>query len=568
MRWSKLFIPTLREVPAEAEAPSHKLLLRAGYVRQLASGIYAYLYLAQRSFLKIAQIIREEMDRIGAQEFYLPALNPAELWQASGRWDQVGQIMFRLKDRNQRDLCLGITHEEGMTDIARRELRSYRQLPQIWYQIQEKFRDEPRPKSGLLRMRQFIMKDSYSFDLDPAAMEVSYKKHYDAYCRIYDRCGLGYKIVEASSGTMGGKVSHEFVVLSDAGEDWVVLCSCGYAANREKATSRPSVIEDDATRHSPEPFPTPGHRTIEDMVEFTGEVGGRFIKSLLYVAEDKPVLVLVRGDHSLSESKLAEVLETELFRPATPDEAKRFLGGPLGYVGPVHQVEGVRIIADTGLESRRNMITGANRKDTHLRYVTPGRDFRAEYHDLHEAVDGDLCVRCGLPLKVAKSIEIGHVFQLGRRYSDTMGARVLGPAGKQVSLYMGSYGIGLERILTAAIEQNIDADGTALPVNVAPFEVILTVTNMEVGALREAGDKLYEEMCSRGIDVLYDDRDERPGVKFKDADLTGIPFRLTLGRKKFEKGLAEIVDRSTREMTDVKIERAAGELETRRLRPG
>ena len=567
MRWSKLFIPTLREVPAEAEAPSHKLLLRAGYVRQIASGIYVYLYLAQRSFLKITRIVREEMDAIGAQEFYMPALNPAELWQESGRWDQVGQIMFRLKDRNQRDLCLGITHEEGMTDIARRELRSYRQLPQIWYQIQEKFRDEPRPKSGLLRMRQFIMKDSYSFDLDPAAMEVSYKKHYDAYCRIFERCGLKYKIVEASSGAMGGKLSHEFVVLSDAGEDWVVLCSCGYAANREKATSRPSPVEDDSSQHSPEPFSTPGQRTIEDMVKFTGEVAARFIKSLLYVAEDKPVLLLLRGNRQLSESKLAEVLGTDVFRPATPEEAERYLGGPLGFVGPV-KLKGVRIIAEAGLEGRRNMISGANQKDTHLRYVTPGKDFKAEYHDLHEVVDGDLCILCGLRLKVSKSIEIGHVFQLGTRYSDTMGARVLDPAGKQVSLYMGSYGIGLERILTAAIEQNIDADGTALPASVAPFEVILTVTNMEIAALREAGDKLYEEMRSRGIDVLYDDRDERPGVKFKDADLTGVPYRLTLGRKKFEKGLTEILDRSTREMTDVRIEWAAGELETRRLRPG
>ncbi len=566
MRWSKLFIPTLREVPAEAEVRSHKLLLRAGYVRQIASGIYVYLYLAQRSFLKIARIIREEMDAIGAQEFYLPALNPAELWQESGRWDQVGSIMFRLKDRNQRDLCLGITHEEGMTDIARRELHSHRQLPQIWYQIQEKFRDEPRPKSGLLRMRQFIMKDSYSFDIDPMAMEASYKKHYDAYCRIYERCGLKYKIVEASSGTMGGKISHEFVALSDAGEDWIVMCSCGYAANQEKATSCLPSIKDDPSELSPEPFSTPGQRTIGDMVKFTGETAAQFIKTLLYISENKPVLVLLPGDHKLSESKLEEALEAKEFRPATSEEVTHYLGVPLGFMGPV-KVNGVRIIADTSLQGRRNMIAGANREDTHLRCVTPGKDFKAEYHDLHEVADGDLCVLCGLPLTVAKSIEIGHVFQLGRRYSETMGAQVLNPAGEQVSLCMGSYGIGLERILTAAIEQGMDADGTALSASVAPFEVVLTVTNMEVAALREAGEKLYMEMRQRGIDVLYDDRNERPGVKFKDADLTGIPYRLTLGRKKFEKGLAEIMDRSTREMTDVRIGRVVDELEMRRLPP-
>ena len=453
-----------------------------------------------------------------------------------------------------------------MTDIARRELHSHRQLPQIWYQIQEKFRDEPRPKSGLLRMRQFIMKDSYSFDIDPMAMEASYKKHYDAYCRIYERCGLKYKIVEASSGTMGGKISHEFVALSDAGEDWIVTCSCGYAANQEKATSRPPSIKDEPSELSPESFSTPGQRTIEDMVKFTGETAAQFIKTLLYISENKPVLVLLPGDHKLSESKLEEVLEAKAFRPATSEEVKHHLGVPLGFVGPV-KVNGVRIIADMSLQGRRNMIAGANREDTHLRCVTPGKDFKAEYHDLHEVADGDLCVLCGLPLTFAKSIEIGHVFQLGRRYSEKMGAQVLNPAGEQVSLYMGSYGIGLERILTAAIEQGIDADGTTLSANVAPFEVVLTVTNMKVAALREAGEKLYMEMRQRGIDVLYDDRDERPGVKFKDADLTGIPYRLTLGRKKFEKGLAEIMDRSTREMADVRIGRVVDEFEARRLPP-
>ena len=561
MRWSKIFIPTLREEPADAEAPSHRLLLRAGYVRQLAAGVYAYLYLAQRSLLKIARIIREEMDAIGAQEFYLPALNPAELWQESGRWDVMGDTMFRLNDRNQRSLCLALTHEEGMTDIARREIRSYRQLPQLWYQIQEKFRDEPRPKSGLLRMRQFTMKDSYSFDLDQAGMEVSYRKHYDAYCRIFERCGLKYHAVEAASGPMGGTVSHEFVVFSDAGEDVVVQCPCGYAANREMATSRPSPIEDDSAERVPEPFSTPEKRTIEDLVAFTRQPAARLMKSLIYNVESRPVLVLLRGDHQLSESKLCSALGTDVFRPASPQESETWLSAPLGYLGPVG-VEGVRILADEALQGRRNMITGANRKDAHLRYVTPGQDFQAEYVDLKEVGEGDLCVRCGRPVSLAKAIEVGHVFQLGRRYSEPMGATVLDPSGKQVHLLMGSYGIGLERILTAAVEQNMDADGTALPQPIAPFEVVLTVANMDQEGLRQAGEELYRQMQAGGVEVLFDDRAERPGVKFKDADLTGIPRRVTLGRKKFGQGLAEILDRSTGKTADVRIEEVVKALES------
>ena len=561
MRWRKIFIPTLREEPADAEAPSHRWLLRAGYVRQVAAGIYAYLYLAQRSLLKITRIIREEMDAIGAQEFYMPALNPAELWQESGRWDVMGDTMFRLNDRNQRQLCLALTHEEGMTDIARRELHSYRQLPQLWYQIQEKFRDELRPKSGLLRMRQFTMKDSYSFDLDEAGMEVSYRKHYDAYCRIFERCGLKYYPVEAASGPMGGTVSHEFVVLSDAGEDVVVQCACGYAANREGATSQPSSVEDDAAERKPEPFSTPEQRTIEDLVAFTQGPATRLIKSLIFNVEGRPVLALLRGDHQLSESKLFTALGTDVFRPASPEESVKWLSAPLGYLGPVG-VKGVRILADDALRGRQNMITGANHKDTHLRYVTPGQDFQAEYVDLREVGEGDLCARCSRPVSLSKAIEVGHVFQLGRRYSEPMGATVLGPSGKQVHLCMGSYGIGLERILTAAIEQNMGADGTALPKPIAPFEVILTVANMDQERLRQAGEELYRQMQAGGVDVLFDDRDERPGVKFKDADLTGIPRRVTLGRKKFGQGLAEILDRSTRKSTDVRIHEVVEALES------
>jgi len=555
MRWSKAFIPTLREVPTEAEVPSHQFLLRAGYVRQVAAGLYAHLFLARRSLLKIAQIIREEMDRIGGQEFYLPGLNPAELWKQTGRWDVA--VMFKVKDRNQHDLCLGITHEEEMTNIARGELRSYKQLPQIWYQIQDKFRDDPRPKSGLLRLRQFLMKDSYSFDLDEAGLDASYQKHYDAYCRIFDRCGLNYKVVEAYSGMMGGSYSHEFVVPTNAGEDSIAWSECGYAANLEKAESRPTAVDDLPGEAAPEAFDTPGQKTIEQLVRFTGESPGRMIKTLDYVVESKPVVILLRGDHTLSETKLASALGTATFRAATPEEALALHGAHLGSLGPVGLVarsKGVRIIIDRALEGRKNLITGANRDDQHLRNVTPGRDFTGEFRDLRVAGPGDPCIRCGKPLQVTVVVELGHVFKLGRRYSQTMRATVLDADGKEVTLVMGSYGIGIERILSAAAEQNHDKDGMFLPRSIAPFEVILTAANMDDPRLRAAAEKLYQEMQAQSIDVLFDDRDERPGVKFKDADLIGVPYRVTLGKRKFEQGLVEIFERSTKQIHDVKLE--------------
>ncbi len=551
MRWSRAFIPTLREVPAEAEAPSHRLLLRAGYVRQVAAGVYAYLYLAQRSLHKIARIIREEMDRIGGQEFYLPALNPAELWQESGRWDSV-DVMFKFKDRGQHDMCLGITHEEEMTNIARGELRSYKQLPQIWYQIQEKFRDEPRPKAGLLRLRQFWMKDSYSFDLDEAGLDVSYDKHVDAYRRIFERCGLRFLHVEAYSGMMGGKVSSEFTAPAESGEDWVAHCACGYSANLEKAEARPKPFTDPAGDAPPEPLATPGQKTIDDLVKFTGESPARMIKTLAYIAESRPVVLLLRGDHSLSETKLAAALGTGVFRPATPEEAHALHGARLGSLGPVG-LKNARVIADKALEGRRAMITGANRDDFHLKNVTPGRDFQAQFADLRVVEAGDPCIRCGRPLELTRSIELGHVFKLGTRYSQTMHATVLDASGREVPLVMGSYGIGLERILASAAEQNHDEQGFFLPRAIAPFDVILTAANMDDEAVRSAAEELYAEMGRREIDVLFDDRDERPGVKFKDADLIGVPFRVTVGRKKLEQGLAEIFVRSTKQVRDVKL---------------
>jgi len=561
MRWSTLFTPTLREAPAEAEVVSHKLLLRAGYIRQLAAGIYSYLTLAQRSLLKIQSIVRDEMNAIGGQEMLLPALNPAEIWKESGRWDIMGDNLFRLKDRFGRDLCLGMTHEEVMTSIARGELRSYKQLPQIWYQIQTKFRDEPRPKSGLLRVRQFIMKDSYTFDINAAALDVAYQKHYQAYCRIFDRCGLEYSVVEADSGAMGGSQSHEFMVASDAGEDFVVKCkSCGYAANLEKAVSHPSapVAPDPEGDLTPEEFHTPGSRTIAELTALTHLPATSQMKSFVVMGDEKPVLVMIRGDHQVSETKLASVLQAREVRVASPAEIVDLFGASPGSLGPVG-VKNLRILTDKALEGRRNLITGANKDDYHLRHVTPGEDFPSDYFDLRQTAAADTCLTCGAPLSIAKSIEIGHIFKLGYKYSESMGLRVLGEDGKEFTPIMGSYGIGIERILTCAIELFNDKDGISLPHAIAPFTVVITPVNYADAAQREAADRLYAEAKKAGIDVLLDDRDERPGVKFKDADLIGIPYRITLG-KKLSSGQVEFVERRTRTSADVALEEAVSHL--------
>ncbi len=562
--WSKLFIPTLRENPAEAEVVSHQLLLRGGYIRQLSAGIYNYLFLAQRSILKIIGIVRHEMDAIGAQEMYLPGLNPAEVWQESGRWSVMGDNMFRLKDRFGRDLCLGMTHEEVMTVIARGELRSYKQLPQIWYQIQTKFRDEPRPKSGLLRVRQFIMKDSYTFDIDPAGLDVAYEKHREAYCRIFDRCGLKYMAVEAHSGAMGGSQSHEFMVRSEAGEDFVVHCpACGYAANMEKATGRataPAAADPDGDL-KPEKFHTPGQKTIAEIAAFTGLPETSQMKSLVLAADGKPVLALVRGDHQLSETKFADATGAAEARPAHPAEIREWFGADAGSLGPVG-VKNMRILADLELKGRRNMIAGANEDDYHLRHVTPGEDFEAEYFDLRQVKAGDSCPNCSAVLQCDKTVEIGHIFKLGYKYSSSMGLRVLNEAGEEVTPIMGSYGIGIERILSSAVELYADKDGMSLPPSIAPFTVVVTPVNFSDAAQRKAAEELYAAAKAQGIDALLDDRDERPGVKFKDADLIGIPFRITVG-KKLAQGQVEIVERRTRQSADVAVEQAIAYLQSK-----
>ena len=557
MRWSKLFIPTLRETPAEAEVVSHQLLLRAGYIRPLAAGLYSHLYLAQRSLLRIARIIREEMYAIGAQEFYLPELHPAELWQESGRWEQMGDNMFRLKDRWGRAMCLGMTEEEVMTAIARGEMRSYKQLPQIWYQIQSKFRDEPRPKSGLLRVREFIMKDSYSFDIDEAGLVESYRKHHHAYCRIFDRCGLQYIVVEAHSGAMGGSQSHEFAVPSEAGEDRIAVCAgCRYSANLEKAVSRASapLAADPAGEASLEPFHTPGRKTIAEVAEFVGQPESSQIKSLVLAAGGQPILALLRGDHQLNDAKMASAVEGPV-RPAHPEEIREWFGAGAGSLGPVG-VKNARILADEALRGRRNMICGANRDDYHLRNVTPGRDFQAEYRDLRSVASGDACVNCGAALELRKCIEVGHIFQLGRRYAEAMGLRVLNADGKEVTPIMGSYGIGLERILTAAVEQGHDADGMCLPPPIAPFDVVVTPVNSNDQKHREAAEAIYAQCREAGLDALLDDRDERPGVKFKDADLIGVPYRINIG-KKLSQGAVEVVVRASRQSSDEPVGEAA-----------
>ena len=584
-RWSKLFIPTLREAPADAEVASHKLLLRAGYIRQLAAGVYSYLPLGQRALNKITAIVREEMDKIG-QEFLLPALNPAERWQESGRWAGMGDNMFRLKDRKGAELCLAMTHEEVMTSIARNELRSYKQLPQIWYQIQTKFRDEPRPKSGLLRVRQFLMKDSYSFDVDATGLDRSYDLHDAAYRRIFTRCGLEFVAVEADSGAMGGSQSQEFMVYTEAGEDLIASSTSGYAANLEKATSRLAPVEDLApTSDKPEEVHTPGFRTIDEVGAFLKTQPQHQMKTMAYIVEHpdsdakqvktvgktRAVVAFLRGDHQLNEAKLRAVALGEP-RPMTPEEIADVFHAPAGYLGPIGldaaphpRKPGVLVILDSALEGRTNLIAGANKEEYHLRNVTPGRDFKPTLiADIRNINEGEPDPIAGAPLRLGKAVEIGHIFKLGYKYSESMGASVLNADGKEVTPIMGSYGIGLERILTAAIESSAAAfksqfpateragEAYALPASIAPYEVVVTITNVREEPLLAAGEKLAAELDAAGIDVLLDDRDERAGVKFKDAELIGVPFRINIG-KKLSEGQVELVDRLHQTTTDLAL---------------
>ena len=550
MRWTRSLIPTLRDDPADAEAISHKLMVRAGLVRQLAAGLYVYLPLGLRVIEKVNAIIRQEMNGIGGQEIEMPVLQPAEIWQQSGRWDAIGGEMFRLKDRNGRDMCLGMTHEEIIAWLAAREIRSYRDLPQIWYQIQTKERDEARPRSGVLRTREFLMKDSYTLDPDAAALEISYNAHKDAYCRIFDRCGITYVVVQSDPGMMGGSGSHEFMAPSAAGEDDVALCeACGYAANVELARGVPSAAPaSDAPRQE---VATPGARTIAEVSAQLKIDPASTIKTLVFIGPDGPVLVLVRGDHALHERKLARALKAE-GRPAHPEEIQKALGVAPGSVGPL-DVRGARIIADESLREGRYVV-GANREGFHMMGVKPGQDFACEWADLQVALAGEGCPSCGKPLRIERVIEIGNIFKLGTKYSVPLGATYLDERGQQQPIVMGSYGIGPARIAAAAVEQRHDADGIVWPWAIAPFHVHLVPVSVKDAGQMAAAEELYRELRAAGLEVLVDDREERAGVKFKDADLLGVPIRVTIGNALAKEGVVEVRQRATR--TDRRVPKA------------
>jgi prolyl-tRNA synthetase len=548
MRWSSAFIPTLRDAPADAEAASHKLLIRGGFIRQLHSGHYSLLPLGLRVHDKVAQIVREEMDAIGGQEFLLPAMHPASLWKQSGRWDLMGEEMFRLQDRSGVELALGMTHEEIFSSIAT-VLNSYKELPQIWYQIQTKFRDEPRPKSGLLRVREFAMKDSYSFDLEDVGLDRAFQAHHDAYVKIFERLGLNAMPVQASSGSMGGSASIEFMVPSPAGEDDVLRCvSCGYKANVERGTSELAVIVDESGPEEPERFPTPGVRSIAALEELDGGAAAENqIKTMVMVMDGEITLALLRGDHQLNFQKLQDYSGAVDIRPAEPTEVIAKLGASPGSLGAVG-VESPRIIADLALDGRTNMMTGANEDDWHLRGVSVQRDIQVDgWADLREVQAGEPCVECGETLEIVRCIEAGHIFKLGRKYADAMGISVLDADGRAQVPTMGSYGIGIGRAVAAVAENHHDGAGLIWPVSVAPYQVLVTVLDIDDEACMEVASNLEVSLREAGIDVLVDDRKARPGVKFADAELIGIPYRITVGARGLAKGEVEFTPRSTGE---------------------
>ncbi len=553
MRWSQLHIPTLREDPADADAASHRLLVRAGFIRQLMAGHYSMLPLGIRVRTKIMNVIREEMNGIGAQEFLLPSMQPAQLWEQSGRLGVMGDILFRLKDRKGADLVLGVTHEEVVTTLAL-ELASYRELPQSWYQFQVKFRDEPRPKSGLLRVREFTMKDSYSFDVDEAGLDASFEAHRGAYERIFARLGIPAIAVEASSGNMGGSDSIEFMCPSEAGEDLVARCpDCDYAANLEKATSALPPIADGPGTPEPQRLPTPGVATIDDLVNKHGVAADRQIKTLVQVIDGQLTLVLLRGDHPLADQKLIDATGATDIRPAQADEIVAALGASAGSLGAVG-VTRLPVIADLALQGRTDMTTGANIDQVHLTGVGIDRDITVgQWADLREVRDGEPCPGCGTPLELVQAIEVGHIFKLGRKYTTALGVTVLGPDGTAIVPIMGCYGVGVERAMAAIAEVHHDDAGLVWPVAVAPAEVTVVLLSVKDEAARAAAEGIYRELLAVGADALIDDRDERPGVKFRDAELTGIPCRVSVGSRDLADGVVEITRRATGEKVRVPV---------------
>jgi prolyl-tRNA synthetase len=557
IRYSRYLMPTTKEMPSDAEVASHRLMLRAGMIRKVASGIYTYLPTGLRVLRKVERILREEMDRAGAHEVLMPALIPSELWKESGRWEAYGKELLRFKDRADREFCLGPTHEEVVTDLVRREVRSYRQLPMNLYQIQDKFRDEVRPRFGLMRGREFFMKDAYSFDADDAGAAESYRKMYEAYCRIFRRMGLSYRAVEADTGAIGGSSSHEFMVIADSGEDAIVSCeSCDYAANVEKAECAPPAGDPSpgGIPGAPRKVSTPGKRTIEEVAEFLRIDPGALIKTLVFESDKGDVAVLVSGRHEVNEVKVKNLLGAGGVRLAPEERVQALTGAPSGYAGPVGL--SMRILADHSVRGIGAGATGANEKDAHLVDVVPGRDFSPEaYSDLRMVAEGDRCPRCGGAIRFSRGIEVGHVFRLGAKYSKALSATFLDAAGKERPVVMGCYGIGVGRTAAAAVEQHHDADGILWPISIAPFEAVVVPVNVKHEGLAWEAERAAEELSGRGIEVLLDDRDERPGIKFKDADLCGVPLRVTYGEKNFAAGFAEIRDRKTGETVRVEISR-------------
>ncbi len=547
MKMSNLYAPTLREVPAEAEVPSHQLMLRAGMIRKAAGGVYSYLPLAWRTLRKIEQIVREEMDAKGGQEIAMPIVQPAEIWQQTGRWDVYGDEMFRLKDRHQRDFCLGPTHEEMVTTLVKSDVRSYRQLPLLVYQIQNKYRDEIRPRFGLMRGREFIMKDLYSFDRDVAGLELSYKKMYDAYSRIFTRCGLEFRPVEADPGAIGGSGTHEFMVIADSGEAAIAYCdSCDFAANVEKAELLPIAAVEE-TAGAIETMATPGKKTIQEVVEFLSLSAEHLIKSLAFVTEKGPVLALVRGDHEVNEIKLSNLLNVLQLEMAAEKDIRAAFHSEPGYLGPVG-LEKVTVVADASVMNMQKAVCGANVLDQHYINVLPSRDIKASIiGDIRLIREGDPCPRCGASVKTARGIEVGQVFKLHTKYSQSLDATYLDEDGQEKLMVMGCYGVGVSRTMAAAIEQHHDADGIIWPAAIAPYQVVIVPINIKDEPQMAMAEKVYQELTTAGIEVVLDDRDERSGVKFKDADLIGYPVRITVGPKALKENCVEVKVRRNKE---------------------
>jgi len=568
MRYSKLFLPTLKEDPSEAEVISHKLMVRAGLIRKLASGIYTYLPLGLKVLRKMENIVREEMNRAGAQEILMPGIQPADLWKESGRWDVYGKELLRFRDRHGHDYCLAPTHEEVVTDLIRREIRSYRDLPVNLYQIQTKFRDEIRPRFGLMRGREFGMKDAYSFDPDEAGAEESYRVMFEAYQRIFERCGLRFTAVEADSGAIGGSFSHEFMVLADTGEDALVHCpGCGYAANTEKAELPPPGPASDRGAEVPpwEKVLTKNMRTVDEVTGFLGVGPADLIKTMIYQTNQGPVAVLVRGDHEVNEIKLKNLLDGHEPELAGPEVIQKVTGAPVGFAGPVGLK--VRVLADQAVKTMTRAVVGGNLADYHLINVVPERDFSVEgYYDLRTAREGDPCPRCGAALEIKRGIEVGHVFKLGIKYSRALRATYLDAQGLEQLVVMGCYGIGVGRTVAAAIEQNHDLNGIIWPMPLAPFEAVILPLQSQDREVIEAAENLYQTLLGLGVDVLLDDRDERAGIKFKDADLIGAPLRLSVSRKTLAKNQVEFKERRAEKLEFLDLGEAASRIKAIRDR--